>query len=99
MTLEAAVDVERFEAAAREARGTADPAAHERALELYAGELLPEDRYEPWTAARRVALRELHTTLCLELARAGRAGDAARRSSRSSRRSPPTRSPSARSAR
>ena len=43
------------------ARGTADPGRHARALELYGGELLPEDRYEPWTAARRVALRELHT--------------------------------------
>ena len=68
VTLEADVDVERFEVAARAARGSADAAAHERALSLYAGELLPEDRYEPWTAARRVALRELHTTLCVELA-------------------------------
>src|SRR6476660_7962085 len=54
VTLDAVVDVERFEAAAREARGTIDPGGHERALALYAGELLPEDRYEPWTAARRV---------------------------------------------
>ncbi|MGZ4277412.1 MAG: BTAD domain-containing putative transcriptional regulator [Solirubrobacteraceae bacterium] len=68
VALDAEVDVERFEAAAGEARGGTDPDAYERALALYAGELLPEDRYEPWTTARRTALRELHTTLCLELA-------------------------------
>ncbi|MEP6954748.1 MAG: BTAD domain-containing putative transcriptional regulator [Solirubrobacteraceae bacterium] len=68
VTLEASVDVERFETAARAAHGSGDADGHDDALSLYGGELLPEDRYEPWTAARRVALRELHTTLCLELA-------------------------------
>ena len=40
------VDVEAFEAAAATARRARDPAAHRAALDLYGGELLPEDRYE-----------------------------------------------------
>jgi DNA-binding SARP family transcriptional activator len=39
------VDIEAFEAAAT-ARRAKDPAAYRLAVELYAGELLPEDRYE-----------------------------------------------------
>jgi predicted ATPase/DNA-binding SARP family transcriptional activator len=61
-------DVDRFERAAADARGTGDAHRYESALELYGGELLPEDRYESWSDARRAALRELHATLCLELA-------------------------------
>jgi DNA-binding SARP family transcriptional activator len=38
-------------------------------LALYAGELLPEDRYEDWVTSRREALRQDHLRLCLELAR------------------------------
>jgi predicted ATPase/DNA-binding SARP family transcriptional activator len=63
-----ACDVDRFEHAATEARALADPQAYASALAFYAGELLPEDRYESWADARRAALRELHGTLCLELA-------------------------------
>ena len=68
--LDAAVvcDVDAFERAAAEARRTTDTSAYRDALDLYGGELLPEDRYEPWVDARRAALRELHGTLCLELA-------------------------------
>ena len=44
------------------------PEAYAEALELYGGELLPEDRYESWTDARRSALADLHSVLCLELA-------------------------------
>ena len=40
------VDVEAFEGAARAAGRTKEPSAYEAALDLYAGELLPEDRYE-----------------------------------------------------
>src|SRR5918993_870320 len=40
------VDVEAFEEAAAGARRSKDPAAYRVALDLYAGELLPEDRYE-----------------------------------------------------
>jgi predicted ATPase/DNA-binding SARP family transcriptional activator len=68
VVLAARVDVDAFEAAAARARAGRDPAAYEHALELYGGELLPEDRYEPWADARRAALGELHTALCLELA-------------------------------
>jgi DNA-binding SARP family transcriptional activator len=62
------VDVEAFEAAAASAWETKDPRAYRAALELYAGELLPEDRYEDWTGRRREALREVHVRLLWELA-------------------------------
>jgi predicted ATPase/DNA-binding SARP family transcriptional activator len=68
VVLKAEVDVDAFEAAAARARADRDQAAYEQALGLYDGELLPEDRYEPWADARRAALTELHTALCLELA-------------------------------
>ncbi len=60
------VDVEAFESAA--ARRGREPAAYRAAIELYAGELLPEDRYEEWTEERREELRQLHQALLLELA-------------------------------
>jgi len=41
---------------------------HQAALELYTGELLPEDRYEDWTTARRESLRETYKGLLVELA-------------------------------
>ena len=66
--LDAQVDVDAFEAAAARARADRNPAEYERALGLYGGELLPEDRYEPWANARRAALAELYSALCLELA-------------------------------
>jgi predicted ATPase/DNA-binding SARP family transcriptional activator len=68
VALEAEVDVDAFEAAAAHARETREVAAYERALELHPGELLPEDRYEPWADGRRAALLELHGGLCVELA-------------------------------
>ena len=68
VVLKAQVDVDAFEAAAARARADRDPAAYVRALGLHGGALLPEDRYEPWADARRAALTELHTALCLELA-------------------------------
>jgi predicted ATPase/DNA-binding SARP family transcriptional activator len=68
VALEAEVDVDAFEAAAAHARATGEAAAYEAALDFHAGELLPEDRYEPWADARRSALLELHGALCIELA-------------------------------
>jgi DNA-binding SARP family transcriptional activator len=62
------VDVEAFEEAAESARHAMEPAAYQAAIDLYAGELLPEDRYEPWVEQRRVELRELYLSLLLELA-------------------------------
>jgi predicted ATPase/DNA-binding SARP family transcriptional activator/DNA-binding CsgD family transcriptional regulator len=63
------VDVEAFEEAAAAARRSQDPAAYRTALELYAGELLPENRYEEWAEEHRGRLRELHLSLLVELAR------------------------------
>jgi DNA-binding SARP family transcriptional activator len=63
------VDVEAFELACTIARDAGDPAAYEAAVELYTGDLLPEDRYEDWAVARREALRSRYTGVLLELAR------------------------------
>jgi predicted ATPase/DNA-binding SARP family transcriptional activator/DNA-binding CsgD family transcriptional regulator len=62
------VDAEEFESAAAVARRVREPAAYRAAIELYAGELLPGDRYEDWTQERRYALRETHLELLVELA-------------------------------
>ena len=62
------VEVEAFEAAATAARREREPAAYRAALGLYAGELLPEDRYEEWTEERRGMLRRLNLALLAELA-------------------------------
>ncbi len=39
------------------------------ALELYAGDLLPDDRYEDWAEERRHALRVLYLVVLVEMAR------------------------------
>jgi predicted ATPase/DNA-binding SARP family transcriptional activator/Tfp pilus assembly protein PilF len=57
------VDVDAFEQAVAAAWRSTDPAASERAVELYGGELLPEDRYEEWSENRRAALRAAYLTL------------------------------------
>ncbi|MCC6626145.1 MAG: hypothetical protein IT340_01960 [Chloroflexi bacterium] len=62
------IDVPAFEAAAAAARRRGEIAAYEAALVLDGGELLPEDRYEDWTSARREALAELGRDLRLALA-------------------------------
>jgi non-specific serine/threonine protein kinase len=61
--------VEVFEQAAVLARCSEDPAAYRAAIDLYAGELLPTDRYEGWAEQRRGRLRETHLSLLLGLAR------------------------------
>jgi Ca2+-binding RTX toxin-like protein len=48
--------------------GSREPAAYRAALELYAGDLLPRDRYEEWTEERRTGLRRTYLALLLELA-------------------------------
>ena len=45
------VDVERFD------RVSGDPSSVEEAIDLYRGDLLPEDLYEPWADAERERLR------------------------------------------
>jgi DNA-binding SARP family transcriptional activator len=62
------VDVEAFEEAAVGARRARDRAVYRVAIDLYAGELLPEDRYEEWAEGRREELRRLHLALLVELA-------------------------------
>jgi DNA-binding SARP family transcriptional activator len=62
------VDAQAFEMAAATARRARDPAAYRAALDLYAGDVLPEDRYEEWAEPRREELRRLHLVLRLELA-------------------------------
>jgi predicted ATPase/DNA-binding SARP family transcriptional activator/DNA-binding CsgD family transcriptional regulator len=62
------VDVEAFEKAGAAARRAQDPAAYKAALELYAGDLLPEDRYEGWAENRREQLRGLYLALLIGLA-------------------------------
>jgi predicted ATPase/DNA-binding SARP family transcriptional activator/DNA-binding CsgD family transcriptional regulator len=63
------VDVDAFEEAAATARRSRDPATYRAAIELYAGDLLPEDRYEAWAEERREQLRRTFLELLLELAR------------------------------
>jgi DNA-binding SARP family transcriptional activator len=55
------VDVEAFEAAAQSGNA-------ERALDLYGGDLLLEDRFEPWSEARREQLRARLAELLLDWA-------------------------------
>lgn len=62
------VDVEQFEAAARRARTTRSVPDYEVAIDLYRGELLPEDIHESWSTAKRLALKELRAALLLEIA-------------------------------
>jgi predicted ATPase/DNA-binding SARP family transcriptional activator/DNA-binding CsgD family transcriptional regulator len=63
------VDVDAFEEAAATARRARDPAAYRAAIELYAGELLPTERYEEWAESRRQQLLNTWLSLHLELAR------------------------------
>lgn len=62
------VDTEAFEEAAATARRSQEPTAYQVALDLYAGELLPENRYEEWAEGRRQELRSLYLSLLVELA-------------------------------
>jgi predicted ATPase/DNA-binding SARP family transcriptional activator/DNA-binding CsgD family transcriptional regulator len=63
------VDVETFEEAAATARHAQDPAAYRVAIDLYAGDLLPEDRYEEWAEVHRRQLRQTYLSLLIGLAR------------------------------
>ena len=62
------VDVDAFEEAAATVRRSRDPAAYGAAIDLYSGDLLPEDRYEAWAEGKREELRRLHLALLTELA-------------------------------
>ena len=62
------VDVEAFEEAGAAARRARDPAAYRAALDLYAGDLLPDDLYEGWAEEKRTELRRSCLALLAELA-------------------------------
>ena len=64
------MDVEAFEEAALYARRSREPATYEAAIDLYTGELLPEDRYDEWAEVRRQELHESYLSLLLGLASA-----------------------------
>jgi DNA-binding SARP family transcriptional activator len=59
------IDADRFERMAKDALQRQALDAYEAAIAAYAGELLPEDRYEDWCAERRVSLAELRVRLLL----------------------------------
>jgi predicted ATPase/DNA-binding SARP family transcriptional activator/DNA-binding CsgD family transcriptional regulator len=63
------VDTETFEEAALAARHSRNPAAYRMAIDLYAGELLPEDRFEDWAEDERAHLRRTYLELHNGLAR------------------------------
>lgn len=62
------VDADAFEGAAAAARRSRDPAAYRATLELYPGDLLPDDRYEDWVENRRQELRGAFLSVLIELA-------------------------------
>ncbi|MGC4945565.1 ATP-binding protein [Streptomyces sp. DT224] len=64
------VDVDHAQDTARAALTTGDADALARALELFSGELLPDDRYADWAEGRRFELAELKEKLLLGLASA-----------------------------
>ena len=63
LRLMADIDVDRFEFAADDARRARTPTACRAALAEYGGELLPENRYDDWTAERREELAALAAEL------------------------------------
>jgi DNA-binding SARP family transcriptional activator len=63
------VDAAAFEEAAAAARRGTDPTAYAAAVALFTGDLLPEDRYADWAAARREQLRDLYLELVFDWAR------------------------------
>jgi predicted ATPase/DNA-binding SARP family transcriptional activator len=70
------IDAEEFEVAATEAERAPSVERYRSAIELYGGELLPEDRFDDWVMGRRRALTERHLSLLVGLARLfERAGD------------------------
>jgi predicted ATPase/DNA-binding SARP family transcriptional activator len=63
------IDVDEFEMAAAKAVKESDFDSFETALNLYQGELLPEDLYEDWVAPRREQLASTYRRLLLRFAK------------------------------
>lgn len=55
-----AIDLHSFHEAAASARRADDPVLFAEAVALYSGELLPDDRYEDWSAAPREAAQQIY---------------------------------------
>jgi DNA-binding SARP family transcriptional activator/Flp pilus assembly protein TadD len=62
------VDADFFDSEARSALEADDVTLLERAVEAYTGDLLPEDKYEEWSQARRGQLAMLHVMSLLRYA-------------------------------
>ena len=62
------VDVDLFRRIVGRARRNADEQEYRRAVGIYGGELLPDDRYEEWTTAPRAELAADHLSVLEELA-------------------------------
>ncbi|HEY6055607.1 MAG TPA: AAA family ATPase, partial [Gaiellaceae bacterium] len=71
LSLAAAVDVDLLAQAAAVARRLKTAGAYRAALDLYAGELLPENRYDDWAELRREELAALAAELAEESAALG----------------------------
>jgi DNA-binding SARP family transcriptional activator len=63
------IDAEEFERLANAGLKSSQAHDSERALGMYRGDLLDEDRYEEWAASRRNKLRELYHSLLHHLAK------------------------------
>lgn len=62
------IDADAFVEAADRARESSDLMAYYAALASYAGDLLPEDRYEEWSTAHRERLRAIFLSLLVDVA-------------------------------
>ena len=62
------IDVEAFEQALASMPPKPGPDVLYHVIEMYGGDLLPEDRYEEWTRDRREYLHEQYVSLLLQLA-------------------------------
>ena len=66
---EVCLDVDEFKRQVQAAHDSrTDAAPYERALELYTGDLLPQELYEEWTTPLREELRNQHKNVLVELA-------------------------------
>ncbi len=61
-------DVTEFTEAAADSWHSTDAALLERAISMYAGDLLPDDLYEEWATGRRASLRATYLALLARLA-------------------------------
>ncbi len=71
------IDIDAFTEVSRAAIGSDDPARYYTAIDLYGGELLPEDRFEEWAAIQREALQQQHLDLLRQVAHLHEARDEA----------------------